>query len=135
MNLDHKRLVLTGASSGIGRALLHQLSRLPVQVVAVGRDETRLREAVDATGATQARILPFPCDLAQQEEVDRLFVYAVVQMGGIDIFVANAGFAYWEPVQEPDRGRSEAIFQTNVFSPLYPAQKLHTLSTELTIVC
>jgi short-subunit dehydrogenase len=127
MNFDHIRLVLTGASSGIGQALLHQLSRLPVQVVAVGRDETRLRGAVDAAGATQARVLPFPCDLAQQEDVDRLFVYAVEQMGGIDIFVANAGFAYWEPVQEPDWGRIEAIFQTNVFSPLYSAQKMHTL--------
>jgi NAD(P)-dependent dehydrogenase (short-subunit alcohol dehydrogenase family) len=102
MNLDHKRLVLTGALSGIGRALLRQLSRLPVQVVAVGREETRLRDAVDAAGAIQARILPFPCDLARQEEVDRLFAYAFEQMGGIDMFFANAGFAYWERIGLPD---------------------------------
>jgi uncharacterized protein len=127
MNLDHKRLVLTGASSGIGRALLLEISRLPVQVVAVGREETRLREAVNAAGATQARILPFPCNLARQEEVDRLFVYAVEQMGGIDIFFANAGFGYWERIEAPDWERIEAIFQTNVYSPIYAAQKMEAL--------
>jgi short-subunit dehydrogenase len=89
MDLDNKRLVLNGASSGIGWALLRQLSRLPVQIVAVGREETPLRDAFDAAGATQARILPFPCDLARQEEVDRLFAYAVEQMGGIDVFFAE----------------------------------------------
>jgi NADP-dependent 3-hydroxy acid dehydrogenase YdfG len=127
MNLDHKRLVPTGASSGIGRALLRQLSRLPVQAVTVGSEETRLREAVDAAGATQARILPFPCDLARQEEVDRLFAYAVEQMGGIDMFFANAGFAYWERIGAPDWWRIEAIFQTNVYSPICAAQKMEAL--------
>ena len=122
MDLDSKRLVLTGASSSIGWALLRQLSRLPVQVVAVAREGTRLREAVDAAGATQARILPFPCDLARQEEVDRLFAYAVEQMGGIDVFFAHAGFAYWE--------RIESIFQTNVYSPIYAAQKMEALFPE-----
>jgi len=130
MDLDSKRLVLTGASSGIGRALLQELSRRQVQVVAVGRDEIRLRDAVDAASAAQARLLPFQCDLARQEEVDRLFAYAVEQMGGIDVFVANAGFGYWERMGEPDWGRIEAIFRTNVFSPIYAAQKMQTAFPE-----
>jgi len=127
MDIDRKRIVLTGASSGIGRALLHQLFPLPVQVVAVGRDETRLRDAVAAAGATQARFLTFPCDLARHEEVDRLFAFAIKQMGGIDLFFANAGFAYWEQIGEPDWERIEAIFQTNVYSPIYAAQKMEAL--------
>jgi uncharacterized protein len=127
MNLDHKRLVLTGASSGIGRALLLELSEREVEVVAVGRDQVRLQVAVDSASASQARVMPFNCDLARQEGVDRLFEYAIQQMGGIDIFFANAGFAYWERIGEPDWGRIEAIFQTNVFSPIYAAQKMETL--------
>ncbi len=130
MNLDNKRLILTGASSGIGRALLQELSQRPVQIVAVGRDEIRLRDSVEAAGAAQARILPFPCDLARQEKVDRLFAYAVEQMGGIDLFFANAGFAYWERMGAPDWGRVEAIFQTNVFSTIYAAQKMQALFPE-----
>lgn len=71
--------------------------------------------------------MSFLCDLARQEEVDRLFEYAIKQMGGIDIFIANAGFAYWERIGKPDWGLIEAIFQTNVFSPIYAAEKMHTL--------
>ncbi len=127
MNIDQKRVVITGASSGIGRALLQELSERQVQVVAVGRDETRLLAAVASASALQARVMSFPCDLSRQRDVDALFDYAIQQMGGIDIFVANAGFAYWEPVQGPDWGRNEAIFQINVFSPIYSAQKMHTL--------
>ena len=71
--------------------------------------------------------MSFACDLSRQRGVDALFDYAIQKMGGIDIFVANAGFAYWEPVEAPDWSRIEAILQTNVFSPLYSAQKMHTL--------
>lgn len=127
MNIDHKRIVITGASSGIGRALLQELSRRPVQVVAAGRDEARLRAAVGSTNASQARVASFSGDLALQRGVDHLFEYAIQQMGGIDIFFANAGFAYWERIGQPDWGRIETIFQTNVFSPIYAAEKMHTL--------
>jgi short-subunit dehydrogenase len=126
MNLDQKRIVVTGASSGIGRALLKELSRRRVRIVAVGRDEVRLREAVDSVKASQARVMPFPCDVALQRGVDDLFAHAIQQMGGIDLFFAIAGFAYWERIQEPDWARIEAIFQTNVFSPIYAAEKMHT---------
>jgi uncharacterized protein len=78
----------------------------------------------------QAKIMPFKCDLARQEEVDRLFEYAIEQMGGIDIFFANAGFAYWERIGEPGWRRIEAIFQTNVFSPIYATQKMQALFPE-----
>jgi NAD(P)-dependent dehydrogenase (short-subunit alcohol dehydrogenase family) len=120
-------VVLTGASAGIGRALLQEMSRHQVQVVAVARDSTRLREAVGSVSGSQARLIPFPCDVAQEREVDRLFAYAVEQMGGIDLFFANAAFAYWEPVPAPDWGAIEAIFQTNVFSPIYSAAKMQAL--------
>ena len=46
--------------------------------------------------------MSFPCDLSRQRDVDALFGFAIQQMGGIDIIVANAGLAYWEPVQEPE---------------------------------
>jgi short-subunit dehydrogenase len=127
MNIDQKRIVITGASSGIGKSLLQELSRQQVQVVAVARNETRLRDAVESVGASQARVLSFSSDLAPQRGVDELFEYAIQQMGGIDIFFANAGFAYWEQIREPDWQRIEAIFKTNVFSPIYAAEKMHTL--------
>ncbi len=127
MHIDGKRIVITGASSGIGRALLQDLSGRELQVVAAGRDQVRLRDAAESASAPQTEILPFVCDLALQWGVDELFDYACQQMGGIDIFFANAGFAYWEPIREPDWGRIETIYQTNVFSPIYAVEKMHAL--------
>ncbi|MGC9336305.1 MAG: SDR family NAD(P)-dependent oxidoreductase, partial [Anaerolineae bacterium] len=43
---------------------------------------------------------------------------------------ANAGFAYWERMEEPGWSRIEAIFQTNVFSPIYATQKMQALFPE-----
>ena len=127
MNLDGKRVVLTGASSGIGRALLQELSRLPVQVVAVGRDEARLMDAVGSASGSKASIMPFIGDVALQSGVDRLLTSATESMGGIDIFFANAGIAYWERTPEPDWDRIDAIFRTNVFSPIYAAERMRAL--------
>jgi short-subunit dehydrogenase len=127
MDLNQKRMVVTGASSGIGRALLQELSRRSVQVIAVGRDETRLQQAIRSVPASRARFITFPCDVALQRGVDNLFAFGVQQMGGIDIFFANAGFAYWEQLPAPDWGRTEAIFQTNVFSPIYSVAKMEAL--------
>jgi hypothetical protein len=42
-------------------------------------------------------------------------------------FFANAGFAYWERIQEPDWSRMEAIFQTHVFSPIYAGERMDSL--------
>jgi NAD(P)-dependent dehydrogenase (short-subunit alcohol dehydrogenase family) len=127
MNIDGKRIIITGASSGIGRALLQELTRREVQVVAVGRDEARLRDAVASASGSKAPVIPFTADMARQRDVDALFKYATERMDGIDIFFANAGLAYWERTPEPDWGRIEAIFRTNVFSPIYAAEKMQSL--------
>jgi NAD(P)-dependent dehydrogenase (short-subunit alcohol dehydrogenase family) len=127
MNIDQKRIVVTGASSGIGRALLQELSGRRAQVVAVGRDESRLHDAVTSVSGAQASVMAFVGDVAVQREVDALFTYAIERMGGIDIFFANAAIAYWERTREPDWDRIETIFQTNVFSPIYAAEKMRAL--------
>jgi short-subunit dehydrogenase len=130
MNLDGKRIVITGASSGIGQALLQQLAQRRVQIVAAGRDQGRLWNAVDSVSTPQAEIRCFTCDLAAQGGVDHLFEFAIEQIDGIDLFFANAGFAYWERATEPDWTRIDGIFRTNVFSPIYAAQKMHALSQD-----
>jgi short-subunit dehydrogenase len=131
MKIDQKRIVITGASSGIGRALLQELSKRQVEIVAVARNEARLEDAVGSVTGSRARVMAFPCDLALPREVDDLFAFALQQMGGIDLFFANAGFAYWERVVEPDWRRIEAIFKTNVYSPIYALEKMRALFPDI----
>jgi short-subunit dehydrogenase len=127
MDVHRKRIVITGAASGIGKALLHELSRRQVQIVAADKDDVRLRQAVQTCGESKATVAVFVCDLALSSHVDDLFDFALERMGGIDIFFANAGFAYCERIQQPDWDHIEAIFQTNVFSPIYAVEKMQAL--------
>ena len=60
--------------------------------------------------------------------MDNLFDFAREKMGHIDVFIANAGFAYYEKIQGACWQRIENIFQTNVFSPLYGALKMASLN-------
>jgi short-subunit dehydrogenase len=116
MKIHHKNIILTGAASGIGKALLNQLLDFEdIKVIAVDLNE--IENASD-------KIVSFTCDLSQQSEVDRLFEFAIAQFQTIDIFIANAGFAYYEVIGEPNWQRIEKIFQVNVFSPIYAFQKM-----------
>lgn len=124
MQIAGKRIVLTGAASGIGRALLEKLARYPVQVLAADRDQAGL-DALAVTGPAQIRT--FSGDLGQPLVVDALFAEASQSMGGIDLFIANAGIPYYEQIDQPDWDHIERIFRINVFSPIYAAEKMRAL--------
>jgi uncharacterized protein len=120
MQIAHKNIILTGSASGIGKALLNQLLDFEgVKIVAVD---------LYVVEDTSDKIIPFVCDLSQQTEMDRLFDFAIAQFQTIDIFIANAGFAYYEVIERPDWQRIEKIFQVNVFSPIYAFQKMKELN-------
>jgi short-subunit dehydrogenase len=128
MKIDNSRIVLTGAASGIGRALLNQLASYPTQIVAVDINQDELQIAVDAVPAARATISPYTCNLAQQANVDTLFDDVLDLMGGIDLFIANAGYAYYEKIETPDWEHIARIFQLNVFSAIYSAEKMRALN-------
>lgn len=128
MRIEHTRIVITGAASGIGRALQQQLARYPAQIVAVDRDEVQLRLAVDAIQSGAATVHPFVSDVSTEEGVDEIFDYAVDAMGGIDLFIANAGFAYYENLADADWSRLEHLVKVNALSPIYSAVKMRELN-------
>lgn len=121
MDLNGKRIVLTGASSGIGKEVLAKLNKYDVKVIAVGRNISKIN-------SVEGKVIPFKCDVSKKEEVDELFDFAVKQLGGIDIFIANAGFAFCEDINEPSWEHIEEIYRTNVFSPIYSVEKMRALN-------
>lgn len=126
MRIDNKRIVITGAASGIGRALLQCLAALPCQMVAADIDAERLEATVANLPSPSAHIIPFVGNLAEQASVDTLFETALTTMGGIDLFIANAGFAYYE-VFNGDWAHTDAIYRLNVYSPLYALHRMTQL--------
>lgn len=118
MNLDQKKIVITGASEGIGKEMVRLLLEFrDVKIVAAARDTANIPHI-------ENKLYPFSTDLSTKEGVDRLFCFAEDKLGCIDVFIADAGFGYLEKVDKPDWNHVEKIYALNVFSPLYVLQKL-----------
>ena len=127
MDLTGKRIVLTGAASGIGLALLKRIAQLDARILAVDIQHETLKQLVQ--GITQAPdcradIRSLQADLTQPGDVDVVFSAAQEAFAGVDVFIANAGFAYYEDFGVADWVHLERIFALNVISPLYSLQKL-----------
>ncbi len=122
MELDNKRIVLTGASSGIGKELLALLLQHDVTVVVGDLSPKKVIK--------NKKVTAVECDVSRPKEVDNLFKKAVKTMGGIDIFIANAGFAYYEKIGKEDWDRIEKIYRTNFISPAYAVEKMAVLNRE-----
>jgi uncharacterized protein len=122
MRLSGAKVVVTGAASGIGRALLHALEPYAVRGLAIDRDEPGLRAALtELPGRDRWRMLT--CDLGSDAGVDEVLA-AVAAHGGVDVFFANAGFAYYERFGATEWEHAEKIFRVNVLSPLVTLARL-----------
>ncbi len=121
MKIQGARCVVTGASSGIGREVSFRLLEEGAHVMGVARsfpEESKINHPL---------FYEYACDVSEPENVDQLFDHALALMGGIDLFFANAGFAYHEPLGPPNWGHIETIYRVNVFSVIYSLEKMKTL--------
>ena len=124
MRLNGKYVVLTGASSGIGRALVPYLLKEGAFVLAVSRT------IEDSMDITHARLWLKNIDIKDQSGVDTLFEHALECFGTIDVFIANAGFAYYEPLESMDYEKAQAIMATNAVSVFYSAKRMKDLNRD-----
>jgi len=118
--ITNKRIVLTGASSGIGLEVLKLLVK--------GDGNLILAPALDAEeklAGFAPNVIPMNVDVGSKEGVDAIFDRAAEVFDGkkIDLFYANAGFPYYETFDYVDWDRIEKIFHVNTLSPIYTYAK------------
>jgi len=89
--LAGKRILITGASSGIGRAAAVRLAGEGARIVAVARRERELSLLCDEVAGAGGEAVYRVCDLAQPAEVDGLVRWVIDERGGVDVLVNNAG--------------------------------------------
>ena len=110
--------VVTGASSGIGRAVAHQLAAAGMLVVLAARRAERLAEAVAAIRAAGGEAQAVVADLRNEAEVERLIDGAVARHGRLDALVNNAAVGHVRPVAEGRTEEWRAVLETNVLGTL-----------------
>ncbi|MGM0594817.1 MAG: SDR family oxidoreductase [Pseudomonadota bacterium] len=119
MKLKDQRIILTGASGGIGRHLALELAGQGARLALVGR---RIEPLVDLANklqtATGLEAEPIAADLSTQQGRDALVAEANRRLGGVDLLINNAGVVDFHDFSEQDPAMIERLFQTNLMAPI-----------------
>jgi short-subunit dehydrogenase len=110
---------VTGASSGLGRALAEQLVRAGARVLLTGRSDERLHAVADhliAEGAEPTQIVTEPADLTVDRERRRLFQRAGAHFDALDLVVNNAGVGAAGQFESHNLDVLRRVFEINVFA-------------------
>jgi len=114
---DGKNVLLTGAASGIGRAVAVRLLDEGATVFAVDRDEDGLAETGKLAGGTD-RFVPHQADLADEPAVVSAAHAAVARLGRVDVLANVAGVLRVTPLETLRLDDYRQIFAVNVFAPV-----------------
>ena len=113
-SLEGKTILVTGASSGIGKQTAIECSKLGATVIITGRDINRLQETFDALDSNARAHKKVIADLLKEEDVNHL----LAEVNKVDGVVLCAGKGLTLPVQFCTREKFDEIFNINFFSPI-----------------
>jgi NAD(P)-dependent dehydrogenase (short-subunit alcohol dehydrogenase family) len=114
-DLQNQKALVTGATSGIGRAVALQLARQGAEVLVHGRDAQRGAQTAEAIATAGGRARFVAADLSDPADLQRL----VDSVGEVDVLVNNAGFSWFGPTAALDVETFDALFVSNVRAPFF----------------
>jgi NAD(P)-dependent dehydrogenase (short-subunit alcohol dehydrogenase family) len=118
-----KILLITGATSGIGKATALRFARAGASIAAVGRDETSLGELKDQIETMGAQFLAIRVDLSLAEETGVAVSKTVERFGGIDVLVNAAGHILSGTIENTSREAWDAMLDINLRAVFILMQK------------
>jgi 3-oxoacyl-[acyl-carrier protein] reductase len=118
MNLKNAVALITGGSSGIGRAVAQSLAASGARVAITGRDKVRLAETARELG-----VHAIHADVSVEADVERTYRELLQQFGDLDILVNNAGVGVFKNLVDFERKEFDAVFATNVTGAMLMARE------------
>ncbi|NP_001156094.1 3-alpha-(or 20-beta)-hydroxysteroid dehydrogenase-like [Acyrthosiphon pisum] len=110
-------VLVTGASSGIGRSIVVELSKYPLKIVAVARRINLLQELSDELQSSVAKIYPVQCDLTRESEILKMFKWIETTIGqGVSVTINNAGIMIKSKMLDGETNDWRYLFDLNVIA-------------------
>lgn len=122
MNLNSARVILTGASGGIGSATAEALVKSGAQLLLVDRQAEGLQKLANRLRADGAQVHAFPADLTRAADRQAVPEHATRVLGGVDLLVNNAGLLHFNPFEDEDPQAMERLLNVNVVAPILLAR-------------
>jgi NAD(P)-dependent dehydrogenase (short-subunit alcohol dehydrogenase family) len=123
-SLKDKIVVVTGASQGIGEAIVGHFAESGARVVLVARRITLLKRVARSRGIDPDRYLIIAADVTLRKDMKRIVTATIKKFGRIDIFVNNAGVGINRPIIKTGEKIFDTIFNTNLKAVYYSFQEL-----------
>lgn len=118
MNIAKAKVLVTGGSSGIGKATALALAEAGARVAICGRDRAAVERAASEIGAT-----PLVCDVSHEDEVVALVPAVIKGLGGYDVLINNAGFGRFAPLVDTTADEMRSVWETNVLGATLVARE------------
>ncbi|MEM7798486.1 MAG: SDR family NAD(P)-dependent oxidoreductase [Chloroflexota bacterium] len=117
----HARVIVIGASSGIGAALVRNLARKGCYVAAVARRADllqKLSESINAASPNGGRVFSYVHDVTHYDEIPTLFEQIVTDLSGVDVVIYNAGVMYAIDPAEYDFDKDRRQIEVNLLGAI-----------------
>lgn len=118
MTFQHQHIVITGAASGIGLALVRELAQFNCQVLAIDKDENALMLLEKEMVSCRMQIQTLVLDLANPDQIQTMVTLAMEKLGRIDQFFANAGIALYGSFGSQSFHARQSQLMVNLVAPI-----------------
>ena len=119
MDFKNKVVLITGASSGIGKQTAIEFAKLGSSIILVARRKNKLEQVENELKQFNVNTLVCVCDVSKKDQVEELSKIVLQKFDSVDILVNNAGFAIYGLVSDLSINEIESQMETNYFGMIY----------------
>ena len=130
MDFKNKIVLITGASSGIGRQTAIEFAKLGSSIILVARRKDKLEQVENELKQFNVKTLVCVCDVSKKYQVEEMSKIVLKKFHSVDILINNAGFAIYGSVRDLSISDIESQMETNYFGMVYCTKNFLPLMIE-----